>query len=92
MDKVPNKELYDEIPKVSSKIRDRRLRAAGHFYRHTDEAASRFLLWVPKHGSSGARNKTYVQVLFEDTGLENISELAYLMEDRCAWKLSYADV
>ena len=79
MDKVPNKELYDEIPKVSPKTRESRLSAAGHFYRYTEEAVSRFLLWVPKHGSSGARNKTYVQVLLEDTGLENISELACLM-------------
>ncbi len=92
MDNVPNKELYDEIPKVSAKIRRRRLRAAGHFYRHTEEAASRFLLWVPKHGSSGARNMTNIEVLLEDTSFENISELACLMEDYWAWKLSYADV
>ena len=92
MDKVPNTELYGDIPKVTSKISDRRLRAAGHFYRHSEEAASKFLLWVPTHGSSGARNKTYVQVLLEDTGVENTSELACLMEDRRAWKSRYADV
>jgi hypothetical protein len=92
MDMVPNIELYGDIPKVTSKIRDRRLSAAGHFHRHTEEAASRFLLWVPTHGSSGARNKTYVQVLLEDTGVENTSELACLMEDRRVWRSSYADV
>ena len=92
MDKVPNTELYGDIPKVTSKISDRRLRTAGHYHRHPEEAANKFLLWVPKHGSSGARNKTYVQLLLEDTGVENTSELACLMEDRNDWKSRCADV
>ena len=44
------------------------------------------MLWDPRQGSTGSRNKTYVQVLLEDTGLENISELISLMEDRNLWK------
>ena len=85
-DKVTNENLYGDLPKVTSKVRERRLSAAGHFHRHQEEAASKLVLWDPKHGSSGSRNKTYVKVLLEDTGLENISELISLMEDRRAWK------
>ena len=91
-DKVSNYNLYGDLPKVSSTIRGRRLRAAGHFHRHQEEAANKFVLWEPKHGSAGTRHNTYVQLLLEDTGLEYISELTSLMEDRNVWRNTCHDV
>ena len=67
------------------RIRESRLRAAGHFYRHEEEASSKLILWEPKHGTTGTRQKTFLQVLIEDTGVENTAELATLMQDRSGW-------
>ena len=67
--------------KVTRKVIERRLSAAGHFHRHQEEAAGILVLWDPRHGSPGSRHKIYVQVLLEDAGLENISELISVIED-----------
>ena len=77
-DKVTNEDLYVDLLKVTRKVRERRLSAAGHSHHHQQEA----VLWDPRHRSPGSRHKTYVPVLFVDTGLENISELISLMEGR----------
>ena len=45
-----------------------------------------FVLRDPRHGSPGSHQKNNVQVLLEDTGLENISELISLMKDHTLWK------
>ena len=39
-DHVSNDILYDTFPKLSSKIRERRIRLAGHYVRHNEEEAS----------------------------------------------------
>ena len=57
-----------------------------HFHHHQEEAAGTLVLWDPRRGSPGSCHKTYVQVFLGDTGLENISELISLMEDRNLWK------
>ena len=49
-DLVANKDLYGHLPNVSSKIRERRMRAAGHFVRVKEEEASKVVLWQPQHG------------------------------------------
>ena len=68
------------------KLEIKELQAAGHFYRHQEEAASKFILWEPKHGTSGTRSKTFLQTLLEDTGVKCVSELVTLMEDKNDWK------
>ena len=79
--------LHDfQLSKVTMKAREGRLCAAGHFHHHQEEVAGTLVLWDPRHGSPGSCHKTYVQVLLEDTGLENISELISLMEDLNLWK------
>ncbi len=70
MDKVPNMELYGDIPKIMFKTRDCRLSAASYFY-HNAEVASRFLLCVPKHGSLGAQNKDLTRARV-DLSLERV--------------------
>ena len=44
---LPNRELYGNLPKVTDKIRERRLKLAGHCVRHSEEMASNLFLWQP---------------------------------------------
>ena len=79
--------LYDKLPPVSHKIRDRRLRFAGHCYRHKDELASKLLLWQPSHGkrSRGAPAKTYIDQLSCDVGCP-AEDLPLMMQNRDQWR------
>jgi len=87
-DKITNKSLYGPLPKISDKIRCRRLQHAGHCYRHReDEIAGEVLFWKPNHGKQkvGRPNKTYIDTLKDDTNHE-ISDIKSLMEDKLLWK------
>ena len=86
-DKITNEILYGEIPKVTSKIRTRRLKLAGHIYRHPEEAAKELLMWTPLYGrrKKGRPTRTYVQQLEEDTGM-NSCEMGTAMENREVWR------
>ncbi|XP_030839582.1 uncharacterized protein LOC115923289 [Strongylocentrotus purpuratus] len=83
---ITNKELYGNLPKVSEKIRERRLRFAGHSCRNINEPISQLLLWKPKHGKKkpGRPHLTYTDLLKKDTGLE-LSEIKAAMLDRNVW-------
>ena len=41
---VTNEELYGDMPKLSCKVRERRLGLAGHCVRHREEIASKLVL------------------------------------------------
>ena len=84
---MTNKELYGDLPKLSQKIRERRGRFAGHFFRNKNEPVSRLIHWIPKHGrrKPGRPPLTYVDVLKHDTGLET-SDVQTAMQDRKFWK------
>ena len=43
---ITNNVLYGSLPRVSEKIRERRLRFAGQCCRSTEESVSRLLLWT----------------------------------------------
>ena len=81
-----NKVLYGNLRKITNVIRERRLRFAGHIYRHDDQPVHQLLFWTPKHGkrSVGGPALTYVDVLCKDTGL-SVAELRSLMVDRELW-------
>ena len=81
------KELYDNIPPISSTIRDRRLRFAGHCFRSKEKIASDLILWQPSHGlrTPGRPSKTFVDKLAEDMNCKT-EELKNLMNDRKEWK------
>ena len=83
-----NEVLYGNLPKVTAKIRKRRMELAGHLIRHEEEVANKLVLWQPTSGrpSRGRKKRTYIQNLFEDTGTEDVSELINLMKDRNTWK------
>jgi len=70
---VTNELLYGDLPKISTKIRTRRLKLAGHCARHPEEAASNLVLWVPDRGSRGRGRPTgtfiFIDTLTRDTGL-----------------------
>ena len=47
---IPNIQLYGELPPVSTKVQQRRMRLAGHGVRHDDEVANKLVLWQPMDG------------------------------------------
>ena len=85
---LKNNELYRELPKVSTKVQQRRMRIAGHYIRHSEEIASKLVLWEPTEGRtrSGRRRITYIVTLLEDTGMGNVQELRTIMQDRSEWR------
>ena len=87
-DKVRNTTLYGKLPKLSEKVRARRLRLAGHCVRHEDEVASNLILWDPLHGrrSRGRPSTTFIDTLKRDTGLNNVGDLERCMKDRVNWQ------
>ena len=84
---LTNEQLYGGLPKLSDKIRRRRLTFAGHCRRSEDELASKLVLWTPKHGQrkQGRPALTYIDVLTKDTGLP-ADELNTCMQDRKVWR------
>ena len=81
-----NKELYDNVPKVTDTLTIRRLGFIGHSWRKKDEVISDLLLREPKHGARkrGRPATTYVDQLRNDTGL-SIAELQSIMGNRKEW-------
>ena len=45
--RVTNKELYNDLPKITETIRYRRLKFSGHIWRHDEEIAHNLLFWMP---------------------------------------------
>ena len=71
--RITNSELYGDLPKVSSKIAQRRLRLAGHAQRHPELTLHSVLLWEPAHGRAGRGRpkQTFIDTLRADTGLQD---------------------
>ena len=76
-DHMRNVDLYAGLPSVSEKIRERRLRLAGHCVRHPELAASPLILWEPTHGTArrGRQTQTFVNMLKRDTSYSSAAEL-----------------
>ena len=85
---LTNRELYGNLPKVTDKIRERRLKLAGHCVRHPEEVASNLVLWQPSQGkpNRGRKRKTYLDNLMSDTNMESVDDLRSLMKDRDLWR------
>ena len=85
---LTNLQLYETVPPVSSTIRQRRLKFAGHSVRQKDQNVSKLVLWGPTHGtkSKGGQSKTFVDTLKEDTGCTSAEEIKSCMEDRDVWR------
>ena len=87
-DHVSNKELYANLPLLSSTIRQRRLRFAGHCSRAINQPVTDLLFWTPSVGKRGrgAGIKTFPKSLVEDTALSSNQEIQDLMADRQLWR------
>ena len=85
--KVRNVVLYKDLPAISTVIKERRLRFAGHCHRATTEPIHSVLFWQPAHGkkSVGGQRKTFVDRLASDTGL-GVGAMKTAMNDRKGWK------
>ena len=70
------------------KVGFRRLKLAGHCVRHSEEEASKLVLWQPMSGhmSTGRPAVTYVDNLYSDTSLKRVEELRTVKLDRETWK------
>ena len=86
--RLTNEELYGRLPKVSSKITERRMKLAGHIHRHPELTANKLLFWEPTHGfaNRGAKHATYIDMLRNDTGVETAQEIGSLMLERKSWR------
>ena len=80
-------QLYSTLPPISDKIRERRLRFAGHCFRSKGELVSDVLLWQPIHGnqSVGAPRRTYVKQLIDDSSCD-LEDLPVAMTNRETWR------
>jgi hypothetical protein len=100
-DRIRNTDLYQNLPKVSTRLQQRRLTFAGHCWRSQESAIqpiSDLMFWtVP--GGEYKRGKgnctTYIDTLLKDHAGEKIrkkdhivavSNLTTAMEDRDTWK------
>ena len=85
---LTNFELYGSLPKLTSKIAQRRLKLAGHSIRHPELTSNAVTLWEPLHGKTnrGRPKLTYIDCLRKDIGIENTSEINTMMLDRVLWR------
>ena len=84
---MTNRELYGDIPQITSKITARRLQFAGHCKRAKGRTVSELVTWRPMHGrrARGRPRKTYVDLLRDDTGY-TLDEIETTMQDRRFWR------
>ena len=86
--KLPNKELYQNLSKVSQTIAQQSLRLAGHCVWHEEEIANQLVLWEPTRGPRrrGRQAVIYVDCLKRNTGLDDINDLSTAMMNRDDWR------
>ena len=93
-DKVNNDVLYGTLPKLSDKIRSRRLKLAGHCIRHPELLANDLITWEPearrKETRRGRPWQSYLSTLLRDVGINSKEELRTLMRNRDIWRKTSA--
>ena len=77
------KQIYGNLPSISSLLQARRVQFAGHCLRAEREVISSLVLWAPKHHGRG--KLSYPDVISRDTGLTK-SDLKAAMLDREYWQ------
>ena len=80
--KLTNEQLYQELPKVTCKIAERRMK------RHPELSASSLVLWEPTEGTAnpGRPAVTYVDNLCRDLDVEDVAEIRTAMNNRAQWR------
>ena len=89
-DHMRNIELYGDLPRLSDKIRERRMGFAAHCLRHPELPAGALVLWEPDRVNGRvSKRDTYIDNLKRDVGLpktkETTGELQNLMENEGVW-------
>ena len=79
------KDIYGDLPRISSLVRMRRVQFAGHCARASDEIISYFVLW--RHPSSQGRSRklTFPDIISRDTVIPK-EDLLTAMTNREYWK------
>ena len=92
-DHLRNFDLYDNLPRLSDKIRHRRMRPTGHCVQHPELTISELIICECSHGTRtrGGPHATFLGTLKRDTGLNSASEIQTLMEDRNEWRAAIRD-
>ena len=87
-DRISNKQLYGDLRPISSIIRARRMRLAGHVFRDKSSPAHSLVTWQPLHGSPspGRPPTTMVDTLLHDSGMKTVKELEEMMEEKSHWR------
>ena len=71
-DKISNDTLYGNLPKLSDKIRSRRLQLAGHCMRHPELLECDLVTWKPEAQRGEAKRdrlmQCYLLTLIRDVG------------------------
>ena len=77
MDKFSNVTLDGNLPRLSNKIRNRRLKTVGHCIRHPQLLASDLVLWVSMYGKAqqGRPRQSYSSMLLKGAGTDSKEEL-----------------
>ena len=89
-EKIPNKDVYRDLPRATDRLRVQRLRLAGHIARHEELTAQQTLFWKPTRGTArrGRPILTYPDILLQDLEgvCESTNEMARAMADRELWR------
>ena len=80
------RQIYGNIPPVSSFVRSKRVQFSGHCLRASSEVISSLILWKPHSIGRRSRKLTFLDTISRDTGLE-YQDLKTAMLDRNGWRL-----
>ena len=83
-DKVSNITLYGSLPRLSNKLRNWRLKMAGHCIRHPELLTSDLVLWEPMHdrAQQDRPRKSYFSMLLKEVRTNSKEALRTLMWDK----------
>ena len=87
-DKVSNITLYGSLLRLSHKLRNRRLKMAGHCISHPELLVSDLVYREPMHGRAqqSRPRQSYLSMLLKEVGTNSKEELRTLMRDREIWR------
>ena len=86
-------QLYGHLPPITTTIKVKRARHAGHCWRSREELINDVLQWTPTHGraKAGRPARTYIQQLCEDAGCSP-EDLPEAKNNRKEWRERVEDI
>ena len=82
-----NAVLYGNLPQITTTIKKRRLKFAGHCFRSEEEVVQTLIMWEPRHGKRhrGRPAKTFIDQLTEDAEITK-EDLPGAMNAKEIWR------